>query len=51
MNDTIRQKRERLNEPVVCAGCQRRIPVEERVYRTRGLMRHNGKWVGECCTE
>lgn len=39
----------RLTVDVTCAACGRIVPVGEPVRRTRGLMRHNGSWLGECC--
>ena len=34
---------------VVCAACKRTILAGRPLYPTRGLMRHNGKWLGDCC--
>lgn len=34
---------------VPCRSCGTTLPAGSRVRRTRGLMRHNGMWIGECC--
>ena len=38
-----------LNIPVTCAGCGELIPAGQWVHPTRGVMRHQGAWVGACC--